>query len=722
MSFLLHRAKEFSGPAPESVLKIAEVDYCLAENGDKHRTSSYDLMKRKNGEARLVIRRGQPFKVNLKLSRDYDATMDEIVSVFELQEVDKKRPIRAFVQVLQPGQVSERAWQAVIDDEDCVNDKSLKIIFTPGENIPIGKWLINIDTKRCDSKGFRRFTDHRPIYILFNPWCEEDLVYLKNESERQEYVLNDTGCIWQVPSDKVKPLGWSYSQFCDIILDCVLCMLDGLAAIDRKDPILVARHLAMIVRGIMEGRWGDCDEGGKPATYWMNSLDILEKYYKSKKPVKYAQCWVYAALEVTICRCLGLPCRAVTNFISGHDSNNSMTIDYIVDEKGRTIEMSEDYNGAIAVWNFHAWNEVWMKRVDLGSDYDGWQVLDGTYGYGPASVVAIKRGEIEKNYDCADIYAEVNADQVWWEYNKCSKTFKLLKKDINQVGQKISTKAIGKNTFEREDITLNYKYAESSPEERASVEKVLLQRELESDIARWYLNEFEPINVDLVFKLEPKNEVTIGKPFSIVLTVENRSHQKTYELTAILRVNTAMYTGHIIGEVKETEEDKIIKPNTTEKVKLDICWQDYGHKLSDLGTLQIMCFVPVKCTDFTYVQHENLNLLKPNIVIKLENEKDPLVVKKPVLATACFTNPLPVCLKNCKFVIEGSVNKKRIVVKLPCDVEVGGEVASSFPVIPESEGAMTIIVKFSCDELKGVDGFREFKVQAAKCSMETNYV
>ena len=29
------------------------------------------------------------------------------------------------------------------------------------------------------------------IIILCNPWCQEDDVYIANESERQEYVLND---------------------------------------------------------------------------------------------------------------------------------------------------------------------------------------------------------------------------------------------------------------------------------------------------------------------------------------------------------------------------------------------------------------------------------------------------------------------------------------------------------------------------------------------------
>ena len=34
------------------------------------------------------------------------------------------------------------------------------------------------------------------------------------------------------------------------------------------------------------------------------------------------------------------------------------------------------YNGLRR--NFHVWNDCWMKRPDLPSGYDGWQVVDAT--------------------------------------------------------------------------------------------------------------------------------------------------------------------------------------------------------------------------------------------------------------------------------------------------------------------------------------------------------
>lgn len=87
-----------------------------------------------------------------------------------------------------------------------------------------------------------------------------------------------------------------------------------------------------------------------------------------------------------------------------------------MDEAGNILEeLNSD-----SVWNFHVWNEAWMKRLDLGPEYDGWQAIDATpqqlsediFRCGPASVSAVKSGEILKHYDCSFLFAEVNADKV----------------------------------------------------------------------------------------------------------------------------------------------------------------------------------------------------------------------------------------------------------------------------------------------------------------------
>ena len=68
-----------------------------------------------------------------------------------------------------------------------------------------------------------------------------------------------------------------------------------------------------------------------------------------------------------------------------------------------------------SIWNFHVWNECWFKRADLPSGHDGWQAVDGTpqensegvMQCGPASVIAIKEGDVYLPHDAKFIIAEV---------------------------------------------------------------------------------------------------------------------------------------------------------------------------------------------------------------------------------------------------------------------------------------------------------------------------
>lgn len=78
-----------------------------------------------------------------------------------------------------------------------------------------------------------------------------------------------------------------------------------------------------------------------------------------------------------------------------------------------------------------------MKRLDLGSDCDGWQAIDatpqetseGSFRCGPTSVAAIKNGEVLRPYDGGFLYAAVNADKVYWRYNGPTQPLKLVSKD-----------------------------------------------------------------------------------------------------------------------------------------------------------------------------------------------------------------------------------------------------------------------------------------------------
>ena len=43
---------------------------------------------------------------------------------------------------------------------------------------------------------------------ILRPICYQDTVYLESETERQEYILNDTGLIWVGTHRDHQPIHW----------------------------------------------------------------------------------------------------------------------------------------------------------------------------------------------------------------------------------------------------------------------------------------------------------------------------------------------------------------------------------------------------------------------------------------------------------------------------------------------------------------------------------
>jgi len=81
-----------------------------------------------------------------------------------------------------------------------------------------------------------------------------------------------------------------------------------------------------------------------------------------------------------VCRALGIPCRVVSNLVSAHDANGTLTIDRYFDGENNEIENDphNPHGGKDSIWNFHVWNDVWFARPDLPKGYGGWQAIDST--------------------------------------------------------------------------------------------------------------------------------------------------------------------------------------------------------------------------------------------------------------------------------------------------------------------------------------------------------
>ena len=323
-------------------------------------------------------------------------------------------------------------------------------------------------------------------------------MHLPDESERAEYVLNEAGTLYKGFPFYVQPVAWNYDQFDAPLAKCVLdVLLPRVRAGERGDPVLLSRRFSALVNGnddsgVIFGNWsGEYNQPGATApSKWTSSSAILGRYVDDggQTPVRWGQCFAFAGCLNSCLRCLGIPCRPVTNYWSAHDVHFNRTIDKVFMADGSKGD-SED-----SIWTYHVWNEAFMRRPDLriprGGEagmYDGWQAVDatpqeesgGAMQMGPAPLRACYLGQGGVPYDTEFLIAEVNADERTWTENAETGEFELTKVDKSKVGPFTLTKsvkpsaplALAGNTTKLPntvDLRALYKPAEGTLAERAN--------------------------------------------------------------------------------------------------------------------------------------------------------------------------------------------------------------------------------------------------------------
>ncbi|XP_005181682.2 annulin isoform X2 [Musca domestica] len=699
--------------ASDAVIRVISVDLYRGENHDEHHTDHFYAAK-----DALIVRRGEPFRIRLNFNRDYSPSRDAISFIFTVADDKKPNPGHGTLIGLVPrdgidylGDPLE--WGAGIEAHE---PNSLTLLIKPAATCPVTEWKMDIDTKLLGD-GSKSFTLPVPMYVLFNPWCPDDQVYMTDRDQRKEYVMHDTTLIWRGSYNRLRPSVWKLGQFERHILECSIKLLGTVGRVPaafRGDPVRVARALSAAVNsvdddGVILGNWTEDFSGGIAPTKWIGSTEIIQQFYKTQKPVKFGQCWNFAGVLTTIARTLGIPSRIVTCYSSAHDTQASLTVDIFIDENNKKL----DAETTDSIWNYHVWNEVWMTRPDLGVgqnglSYDGWQAVDATpqeasdnmYRVGPAPVAAVKNGEILRPFDCGFVFSEVNADKVYWRYNGPFQPIKLLRKDTMAIGHFISTKAVLK--WEREDITSTYKYAEKTEEERNITLKALKQSQ--HAFSRYYLN--DTFN-EVEFDMQMNDDIKVGESFTIVLCITNKSKEKAHTATGQLSCESAQYTGISNEMIKSIPFEVEIEPGATEFVRMQVVFEEYFKKLSTQATFNISCAALVKNTDYEYYAMDDFRVRKPDIKFSFQGD---IVSRQPVDVIVRLTNPLPIPVRKGIFHIEGPGIDKPLRFKI-AEIPVGGTAASTFKYTPPYAGRGTLLAKFSSKELDDVDGFMHYEIK-----------
>jgi len=513
---------------------------------------------------------------------------------------------------------------------------------------------------------------------------------MPSKVEHDEYVMNEQGYIYAGSHNRIGKVRWTFGQFEAGVLDAVLKMFScdlryrknaNKAIKNHHDPVYVSRVLAAMVnsnddKGVLVGNWSGNYWDGKAPTDWNGSAKIIKQWSSTNKSVKYGQCWVFSGVLTTCLRAIGIPARPVTNFNSAHDVEFNMSIDKFFYEDGSSpwTTISGD-----SIWNFHVWNDCWMKRPDLGAGYDGWQSVDSTpqemsdkqYQCGPAPVKAIKNGEVNIGYDTDFLFGEVNADMNKWQIDYDDKILKRIGCDKAHVGKCISTKAPGSNT--RLDITDDYKHPEGTAAERTAYNKAKLRGKLPA----WHKNvKTQPegkITIDILPKVQ---KVRTGQPVEFNVSVKNTT-ASAKKLKIVAKLESMYYNGHRKSGVKQTDKEQNLQPGEVSEFKMTAAFSEYGFVLTPDRVIR--CHVAVKNSrnNNLYVDTLHTVLKHPRCVALTI----PAVVNKgPVDIKFIVTNPFPVSLSLCKISLDG--------------VGVDGEAAVPHPIV--SGGTYTGLIKAVC--------------------------
>nr|XP_006116476.1 protein-glutamine gamma-glutamyltransferase 4 [Pelodiscus sinensis] len=678
-----------------SSLKTLGVDLLQKQNVPLHHTEEY------YDNATLIVRRGQVFQLKLTFDRGLKDD-DKVVLQLSIGEKPMESNETLVLMNLRAGRDS-RCWCANILN---TNGKECLVTVTSPADAAVGKYFLSVKTgPHVYNPG------NKVVYVLFNPWCEADTVFMRNDAERSEYVLSDTGYIYVGSEQNIFGRPWNFGQFEEDVLDCCMYLLEKskLKQKVRKDPVIVSRAMSALVNsnddaGVLFGNWSGSYSGGTSPLAWTGSAPILQKYYKTKRSICFGQCWVFSGVLTTVMRCLGIPARSVTNFASAHDTEENLKVDIYLNEKGEKLDkMTSD-----SVWNFHVWNDVWMKRPDLPQGFDGWQAVDATpqeisqgiFQCGPCPLKAIKSGEVYLLYDSKFLFAEVNADRVFWLVKNLNDKQKLVKlrEETKAIGKSISTKAVGKNT--REDITEQYKFPEGSPEERKAVEKACSYLNSSNLSVCESTPRLPPLQAQLQLEVEGEKALWLGNPINLNIIVRNSSVGAwTVNLTASCQLQT--YTGKVeanLGFIKQTVQtegkpviqlplniaaDSYVKTTTAVEdellIKVNIIAEilETSEKLTDVITLMFQ-YPPIK-------------------VEMPETAK----INEDFTCSFLFKNTLTVPLEKCKLYVEGLGIFKMETIDQG-DIMPGRITKSQIICAPNKTGEKKIVAKLTSNQVKAI--------------------
>ncbi|XP_002738254.1 protein-glutamine gamma-glutamyltransferase K-like [Saccoglossus kowalevskii] len=729
-------------------LKVKNLNIRSYSNQKAHRTDEYDVPN-------VLLRRGQLFEIVVAFEQQVKLNEHEIHVVISLGESPK---VTDDTKISVPIGKTAKHWKV---DLLSIKDDEVSLRIHSPADAPVGKLNIGLSAmlKPIQDPMYWRyvdlFTHDEHLYLLFNPWCKDDTVYIEGEEARQEYILNDAGVLYEGSHGNPKPRPWNFGQFDTFVTLAAFHLLEkGLPINARSSAVKVARVMSAMVNshdnaGVLIGNWSGEYGNGKAPSEWAGSVEVLSQYMTTGEPVGYAQCWVFSGVLTSVLRCLGIPTRSVTVYSSAQDTDGSMTVDVHWNQR---YEPFAEYN-TDNVWVFHVFNECYMARPDIhkGKKYRGWQVIDGTpaqrsdglYQTGPSPISAIKRGNVPAKFDTEYAFAMVNADRVHWmiqesDGNVFSK--RILHKETSSIGKKIVTKSIGSDNMD--NITQLYKYHEGSKEERRAVNTACSH----GTVHKKYFETLKPKDFDM--KVQIDENVKLGADVNMKVVFHNKTDSEQ-KIELFIECYGTQYTGSLKGICRKEKFEVTVPPGHKAKGKGGMA----GHKerlvsgmVNAVGSLR-RSSTPVSAEssgvadvamtlyyeDYkTFIQdhtalkffiiavrkdhHRHEIALQDELILSTPSLKmtvsDPSKLKRDEDFTVdiSFTNPLPVTLTNVRFNLEGLRFQQAKTIQYG-DIAPEADVHVNFNLTPKLAGKKILVATLHSNQLQGVNGALQVEIR-----------
>jgi len=178
-----------------TALVVREVDFYPQDNASDHQTDDYDLVTEHNVP---VLRRSQVFSLAIKFDQEFNPKTQQCHISLEFGPYPSKLENTIIELEVSNSQmnnniVDPESWNAFLISN---NDKTAIVQIQIGSKACVGLWRCKIKTGVEDSDQSFIYKCKVPLYILFNPFDQDDSVFMPNQRQRIETVASDSGMVF----------------------------------------------------------------------------------------------------------------------------------------------------------------------------------------------------------------------------------------------------------------------------------------------------------------------------------------------------------------------------------------------------------------------------------------------------------------------------------------------------------------------------------------------